>query len=97
MSIISIIKQGLNATEELATLPFELTCELAGDRDNVSGRVLRQVSQLGQRAVTMPLRFAKNLLDDQEGHRERRPQHHQDRLSQWSQDHTDQFEQLGRS
>jgi len=97
VSIISLIKQGLNATEELATLPFALTRELAGDRNNTSGRVLRQVSQIGQRAVTMPLRFAKNLLEDQEGGREQQRQRQQDQFQSWHQDYTDQFEQLGRS
>lgn len=97
MSIISIIKQGLDATEELATLPFALTRELTGDRNNPSGKMLRQISQIGQTAVSMPLRFAKNLLDDQEGNRDRRQRQDRDRLDQWSQEHTDQFEQLGRS
>lgn len=97
MSIISILKQGLNATEELATLPFQLTKEFIGDRDNTSSRFLKQISQISQTAVAMPLKVAKNLLDEPEGNREYRSKSKQERLQYWSEDETDKFEELGRS
>lgn len=97
MSIISILKQGLNATEQLATLPFQLTREFVSDRDRASGRFLKQISHISQTAVTMPLKVAKNLLDDPEGNREYRSQDKKERLHYWTDDDTDKFEELGRS
>lgn len=97
MSIISTIKQGLNATEELTVLPFKLTQDVVGDNDSITGRFLQQVSQISQSVSAMPIQIAKNLLDETPQEKNTNRSHHnRERLNRWNDD-GDKFENLGRS
>lgn len=98
MSIISTIKQGLNATEELTVLPFKLTQEIVADSDSLTGRILKQVSQVSQTAAVMPIQIAKNLLEENPQERQAiRSDYHRESLNQRKEEETDKFENLGRS
>ncbi|NLC77159.1 MAG: hypothetical protein GX750_06025 [Clostridia bacterium] len=98
MSIVSTIKQSLSAGEDLVSLPFQLTQEAVGNNDSLTGRFLKQFSQIGQTAATMPLQIAKNLLDDEPQNRKTnssRP--NREFLNRWEDEDSDRLEQLGRS